>query len=165
MLVILGPYTRLPDVLWMFSHLKDENSRLALNQNPHFYRRLPIFPEAYEGKFRMKPVKIIQHEVISVLVDNPGHAGRVYIETAREVRVFGNAWDTNDTIIFKGSCILYFFPPSLTLCQTSVEVLRVKALLRKPSKVYPTYGVLKSLLNQRFYVIITGTAPHRPHPR
>ena len=92
----------------MFSHFEDERRRLSLEQNPHFYKAFPPFLETYEGKFRMNPIQTFRYEQVSVLIDNPEHAGRVFLETAREVRAFGNAWETNDTIIFKGSWLFMF---------------------------------------------------------
>ena len=106
--MVLGPRSDLSEVLWKFSRLKDEKKRLILEQNPHFYKVLPTLPEAYGGKFRMDPIgrlETFRHERISVLVDNPGLAGRVFLETAREVRAFGNVWVPKDAIIFKGSCL------------------------------------------------------------
>ncbi|KAF8480504.1 hypothetical protein DFH94DRAFT_743572 [Russula ochroleuca] len=62
---------------------------------------LPISPEKYGGKFTMDPIRTFQHQKISVLIDNLGPAGRVFFETAKETRVFGNAWLPKDAIIFK----------------------------------------------------------------
>ena len=107
--MVLGPHSDLSEVLWKFCRLRDEKKRLILEQNPHFYKALPISPEAYGGKFRKEPIRrfeTIRHETISVLVDNPGLAGRVFLETAREVRAFGNVWVPKDAIIFKGWCPL-----------------------------------------------------------
>jgi hypothetical protein len=103
----------------MFSRFKDKKRRLSLEQNPHFYEALPSSPKTYGGEFRMNPIQTFQYEGISVLIDNPDRAGRVFLETAGKVRVFGNVWDVNDTIIFKGSWLFMGFPPSLTPCQTS----------------------------------------------
>ena len=80
--VMLGPHSDLSEVLWKFSRFKDEKKRLTLKQNPHFYERLPISPKTYGGEFRMDPIQTFQHERISVLIDNPGRAGRVFLETA-----------------------------------------------------------------------------------
>ena len=117
MLVILDQNSDLSEVLWMFSRFKDKERRLSLEQNPHFYR-LPSFPGKcdYGGKFRMNPVQTFRYERVSVLLDNPDHAGRVFLETARVVRAFGNAWEANGTIIFKGSwCFILFLPLPDTL--------------------------------------------------
>jgi len=115
MSVVLSQHASLPEVLWNFSRFKGEK-RLTLKQNPHFYEMLPISPEKYGGKFTMDPIRTFQHQKISVLIDNLGPAGRVFFETAKETRVFGNAWLPKDAIIFKGSCLLNgFFSLSDTL--------------------------------------------------
>jgi hypothetical protein len=105
--VVLGENSDLSDVLWMFSRFKDKERHLSLEQNPHFYDALPCalpsFPETYGGEFRLNPIQTFRYEGVSVLIDNRDHAGRVFLETARVVRAFGNAWEVNDTIIFKGS--------------------------------------------------------------
>ena len=67
---------------------------------------LPALPEEYGGKFRIDPVDTFQHKRISVLTDNSGPTGRVFLETTTETRAFGNVWAPNDAIIFKGSCLI-----------------------------------------------------------
>ena len=101
--VVLKEDSDLSDVLWMFSRFEDKERHLSLEQNPHFYDALPSFPETYGGEFRLNPIQTFRYEGVSVLIDNRDHAGRVFLETARVVRAFGNAWEVNDTIIFKGS--------------------------------------------------------------
>ncbi|KAF8477769.1 hypothetical protein DFH94DRAFT_755681 [Russula ochroleuca] len=49
----------------------------------------------------MDPIQTFQHERISVLTDSSYHEGRVFLETAGKLRVFGNVWALNDCIIFK----------------------------------------------------------------
>jgi hypothetical protein len=110
---MLDPHSSLPEVLWMFSRFPDEKRRLTLSQNPHFYERLPTLPEAYGGEFGMDPIRSLQQR-ISVLIDIPDQAGRVILETAGEIRVFGNLWVLNNVIIFKGLCLLFILFPSLT---------------------------------------------------
>lgn len=104
---MLDPDSDLSEVLWIFSRLKDEDKRLSLKQNPHFYEGLPTSPEAFGGDFRMDPIESFQHETIRVLVDNPDHAGRVFLETEGRMRAFGNVWVPSNAIIFKGSCLLF----------------------------------------------------------
>jgi hypothetical protein len=100
---MLGPQSDVLEVLWNFSRYKATGKgRLTLKQNPHFYKRLPTLPEAYGGDFRMDPIQTFQHERISVLTDSSYHEGRVFLETAGKLRVFGNVWALNDCIIFKG---------------------------------------------------------------
>ena len=115
--VVLDHHSGFSEVLWIFGCLRDDSKirRLTLKQNPHFYPRLPTLPEAYGDNFRMEPIGIFQHERVSVLVDNPNRAGQVFLETARETRAFGNVWVPNETIIFKGSCLLCCFSLSDTL--------------------------------------------------
>ena len=115
MLVVLTRHASWPEVLWNFSRFKAEK-RLTLKQSPHFYELLPTSPEKYGGGFTMDPIKTFQHQKISVLIDNPG-PGRVFLETAKEKRVFSNAWVPKDVIISKGSCLFSMaFATSLTPC-------------------------------------------------
>ena len=107
--VTLNPHSNSSDVLLLFSRLKDEKKRLALEQNPHFYKSLLTRPEKHMDEIRMDPVETFQHWQISVLIDNPGHAGRVFLEAAGNVRTFGNVWDLDNTLIFKGSSSLCFY--------------------------------------------------------
>jgi hypothetical protein len=106
---------------------------------------LPTRSSEYGGEFRAYPVETFQHERISVLTDDSGKAGRVYLETAEKKRVFGRVWIPEDAIIFKGPCILLFLFFFQTLYQISLERLRVKALSVRSSKTPLTYGVLRSL--------------------
>jgi hypothetical protein len=113
--VVLTQHASWPEVLWNFSRFKGEK-RLTLEQNPHFYEVLPTSPEKYGGGFTMDPIKTFQHQKISVLTDNPG-TGRVFLEIAKERRVFGNAWVPKDAIISKGSYpfinMFFFFSDTL----------------------------------------------------
>ncbi|KAH9984466.1 hypothetical protein BJV77DRAFT_1037504 [Russula vinacea] len=85
------------DILWNFSHFEDER-RLTLAQNPHFYEG-PTFPgpttcgpasntwpaENYEG-------------TIYVLTNNER---RVFLELEQNWRAFDNVWRTNNSLLFK----------------------------------------------------------------
>ena len=109
MTVKLGPLLNSQDPFRLFNY---EKKLLALEQNPHFYERLPTRPEKYGGNFRMDPIKIVRDQkTISVLTDNPDHAGQVFVDIERRnlKRAFGNVYVQNDTIIFKGSCFKCFF--------------------------------------------------------
>jgi hypothetical protein len=142
------------EVLWNFSRYSDER-RVGLRQNPHFYE-LPTLAGNYGGEFRIDPIELETepnnshrktHEKIDqeidVLTDN---SGRVYLETDRQKRAFGNVWALKKAIIFKGSSLSFFpFSRPLTSCQMSVENSRAKNSSGLPLKAYPTYGVLKSL--------------------
>ena len=132
--VVLDHHSGFSEVLWIFGCLRDDSEmrRLTLEQNPHFYSRLPTIPEAYGGNFRMEPIGTFQHERVSVLVDNPNYAGQVFLETARETRAFGNVWVPNETIIFKGSCLLCCFSLSdalLDVCGNLVGESIVEAAI------------------------------------
>ncbi|KAH9997372.1 hypothetical protein BJV77DRAFT_984927 [Russula vinacea] len=88
--VVLTRHASWPEVLWNFSRFKAEK-RLTLKQSPHFYELLPT---------SRRNTVTFQHQKISVLIDNPG-PGRVFLETAKETRVFRNAWIPKDSFIFK----------------------------------------------------------------
>ena len=105
---MLGLHSSPSEVLWISTYFKDKNKRLALEKNAHFYKSLPTLPEDYGGEFRLEPIETFQHERISVLIDNPDHTCRVFLETGGRMRAFGNVWVVNDTIIFKGSCLFMF---------------------------------------------------------
>jgi hypothetical protein len=107
--VVLSKHSSLSEVLWIFSRFEDDR-RLTLKQNPHFYEALPSSLEKYGGTFRMDPIETFQHQKIHVLVDNPGPTGQLFLETENGTRAFGNAWVPKDVIVFKGSCsCLVFF--------------------------------------------------------
>ena len=95
------------EIMWNFSRMKDE-SRLTLKDNPHFYESLPRSAKKYNGQFRTEPVETFQREKISVLTDNPRRTGRLFLETAKKKRAFGNVWVVNETIIFKVSYLFVF---------------------------------------------------------
>ena len=99
---MLSETSGLKEILWNFSRFRDER-RLTLKQNPHFYELLPTLPEEYEGRFQRDPIDTFDRHHINVLTDNLGPTGRVFLETPRYSRVFGNVWVPKDVIIFKGS--------------------------------------------------------------
>ena len=101
-----GSYWGLQDIFGPSSHFKD------LKQNFHFYEMLPTRPEDYRSDFRMDPIKSVGYQkTISVLTDNPDHAGQVFVDSAGRKRAFVNVYVLNDTIIFKGLCLICFFFP------------------------------------------------------
>jgi hypothetical protein len=102
---MLSKTSGLEEVLWNFSHLRDER-RLTLEQNPHFYELLPTSPEEYGGEFRRDPIETFDHDKISVLTDRFGSGGRVFLEVDKERRAFGNVWVPKHAMVFKGSCLL-----------------------------------------------------------
>jgi len=104
---VLSQSSDTKEILWNFSRFKD-GRRLTLKDNPHFYEKLPTSAEKYEGQFRTDPVETFQQEKISVLTDNPGLTGRLFLETAKGKRAFGNVWVPKEAIIFKGSYLSVF---------------------------------------------------------
>ena len=106
----------LAEILWNFSHFEDDK-RLRLAQNPHFYVGLPRSPTAYGGTFSSQPTDIYEGRIY-VLTNNSvpisGDSRRVFFEFDGEKRAFDNFWDTNNTLIFKGWDLMSLLLPSLT---------------------------------------------------
>ena len=116
---VLSDSPSLREILWNFSRFKDENQRLTLRENPHFYAELPASPKAYGDSVKIDPTEDFWHaDEFYVLADNPEP---VYIMTDQVLRSFGNVWCPYSTIVLKGLSILFlFFPLFLMSCQTSV---------------------------------------------
>ena len=96
--------SKLTEILWNFARYKDER-RLALSQNPHFYKDLPRNKHAYREDFQRDPTEnFLGSTGIYVLIDRPG---RVYLESDQNSRAFGNVWAPSKAMIFKGSCITF----------------------------------------------------------
>jgi len=96
----------LAEILWNLSRFKDER-RLTLKQNPHFYARLPMSPDAYGGGFTMEPTEDFRHgDKFYILTDRQGLA---YCKSDQYTRYFGNFWCPNGAIIFKGEHVLHWF--------------------------------------------------------
>ena len=108
---VLNESPSLEEVLWNFSHFKDEKCRLTLRENPHFYAELPTSREAYGDEFRIDPTEDFRHvNEFYVLADKPE---LVHIMTDRISQSFGNFWCPRDAVIFKGSGVLVsVFSPS-----------------------------------------------------
>ena len=87
----------LPEILWNFSHFKDEQ-RLSLVQNPHFYGELPMSPDAYGGTFKGRCIENRLPDKIFVPINN---SRRVYFDFTGNRRVF-DVWKTKKALIFKG---------------------------------------------------------------
>jgi hypothetical protein len=106
--------SKLPDILWIFSHFapkpkkpKDPRDKRYLTLAQNFYDGLPIFPTAFVDTFKTQPTEHYQG-TIYVLTNNER---RVFLELGEKRRTFDNVWKTNDTLIFKGSCpAIVFFP-------------------------------------------------------
>ena len=146
---MLGEGSNLSEVLWNFSRYKDPEKRLALKQNPHFYKDLPHLSREYGDNFRGDPID-------ENFLDTPGHKifvltdrqGRIYLETGRDPRAFGNVWCPQKSIIFKGlssSSLALLIFAHFDNVQTSAESSRVKGLSSHPSKESLTYGVAWSV--------------------
>ena len=104
---VLSESSDINEILWNFSRFKGER-RLTLQDNPHFYVKLPTSPEKYGDKFLTEPIETFHEAQISVLTDNPHLTSRVFLETAKQKRVFGNVWVPRNAIIFKGSYLSVF---------------------------------------------------------
>jgi len=100
---VLNENPTLAEILWNFSCFEDER-RLTLKQNPHFYANLSLSPEAYGAGFTMEPTEDFRHaDKFYVLIDRQG---LTYFKTDQYTRCFGNFWCPNGAIIFKGEHIL-----------------------------------------------------------
>ncbi|KAI9442753.1 hypothetical protein H4582DRAFT_1309113 [Lactarius indigo] len=91
-----------PEILWNFSRYKGR-ARITLEQNPHFYLRCPADESAFTPKFRRLPLQDLSgvlenNATVYVLFDRPG---RVFLTTERELRIFGNVWALNGSLIFR----------------------------------------------------------------
>ena len=110
----LNGTSKLPDILWIFSHFppeKPEDSRnkrrLTLAQNPQFYGGFSISSTARLDTLKIRPTEDYQ-DTIYVLTNSER---RVFLELGEKRRTFDNVWRMNDTLIFKGSCpAIIFFP-------------------------------------------------------
>ena len=96
----------------------------------------------YGNDFNADPIaENFQHAKICVLTDKPG---RLYLETNKNRRAFGNFWVPDKAIIFKGSSITFSFPCvrilTAFLLQTSVESLRANASFKNPFKKHLIRG-------------------------
>lgn len=129
----LSESSDMSEILWNFSLRKgnkNEERLLTLKQNPHFYEELPTSPMDYGDKFSMAPIESIEtclHERsirrISILTDNLGEAGRVFLETGKKTRGFGNVCVLKNAVIFKGSW-LSFLSHLISRLITSSQLLR-----------------------------------------
>jgi hypothetical protein len=107
---VLSQSSNVAEILWNFSRFKD-GRRLTLKNSPHFYEKLPTSAEIYGGLFLSDPTdpnEIFHHDKISILTDNSGLTGRVFLEAAKKERIFGNVWVLDEAIIFKGSYLSVF---------------------------------------------------------
>ena len=108
---MLGEGSNLSEVLWNFSRYtgKEREKRLTLGQHPHFYRGLPLVSREYGDDFQSDPIENFldtsspEHKIF-VLTNRQG---RVYLESGKDPRAFGNVWCPQRTIIFKGSSLAF----------------------------------------------------------
>ena len=155
------------EILWNFCRFKDKKERLRLSQNPQFYAPFPNFT----NQFREEPTEDFKVEKVYVLTDNPSR--RVYLETARNRRAFGNVWSLNKVIIFKGSRLpnrFFFLFAFLTPPQTSVENLRATVSSGRAFRTRSTlgYGALRSLhdlVPLCGHIRQIGAIRHQPRPQ
>jgi len=95
-LQVLPPKTNIAEILWNFSHYEDDE-RLDLVRNPHFYSELPQDPAGYVNNFRSQPTDSYVGKVY--VLTNDSH--RVFFKLGEELRAFDNVWDTNEILVFK----------------------------------------------------------------
>ena len=98
---MLSPAASIEEVLWNFAQF-DDDRRITLQNNPHFYLDLPTSSHAYTGQFKARPLenlKLRPNAIVYVLVDQPR---RVFLETRQETWMFGNVFVFKDVMIFKG---------------------------------------------------------------
>jgi len=80
-----------PEILWNFMH-PEVGGSITLSQNPHFYKPLPVSPNAYTGTFNCQP-NFMGPGHICVLKNNER---RVFLQCGpaccKETRTFDNVW-------------------------------------------------------------------------
>lgn len=99
---VLSQTAGFEEVLWNFAHFEDER-RISLQDNPHFYAEFPTSLDAYTPQFKALPVEKFElkpNTTIYVLIDQ---RRRVFLETRNETRIFSNVFTLKDALIFKGS--------------------------------------------------------------
>ncbi|KAH9051166.1 hypothetical protein EDB83DRAFT_2398339 [Lactarius deliciosus] len=96
---ILGEETSVQEILWNFSRLEGKK-RITLKQNPHFYKGLPSLAREYSDEFTSDPIVKFWDatDEIWVLTDE---RSRVFLETDKRTRAFGNFWVPDEAIILK----------------------------------------------------------------
>ena len=101
---------RIQEILWNFCRSKDEKKCLTLEENPHFYEKLPTSLESYGDRLKIDPTEDFRHaNKFYVLADKPDF---VYIMTDQVLWPFGNFWCPKNAIIFKGSDDFLLLPVS-----------------------------------------------------
>ncbi|KAI9438944.1 hypothetical protein H4582DRAFT_104166 [Lactarius indigo] len=91
----------LPEILWNFSRYED-CARVALEENPHFYLHFPADESIYTPMFQCHPLHdfgaLKHNDTVYVLFDGPG---RVFLDFEHKLRIFGNVWSLNGSLIFR----------------------------------------------------------------
>ncbi|KAH9033762.1 hypothetical protein EDB85DRAFT_1050880 [Lactarius pseudohatsudake] len=91
----------LPEILWNLSRYKDY-ARVALEDNPHFYSHFPADESEYTPMFQRYPLHDLgalkHNDTVYVLFDGPG---RVFLDIEHKLRIFGNVWSLNGSLIFR----------------------------------------------------------------
>ena len=100
-----SPSLALPEILWNFGRYNND-ARITLEQNPHFYLRCPVDESVYTPTFRRYPLKDLSgalecNDTVYVLFDRPC---RVFLDSEHKPRIFGNIWLLNGTFILRGLC-------------------------------------------------------------
>ena len=94
------------EILWHLRYSKYKTDRVTLKENPHFYTSLPTLLKAHGDSIKIDPTEDFQQaDTFYVLTDRQEP---VHIMTGNKIlHSFGNLWCYNNTIIFKGSAILF----------------------------------------------------------
>ena len=131
------------EILWNFSHYKDEQKRLTLSENPHFYAELPTSPEEYGDSLKIDPTEDFRHaDKFYVLIDKPE---LVHIVTDRVSQCFGNFWCLKNAFIFKGLGVFFVLSPVSEVLPDICGRLRGESIIK--TSLAGTYcGFCKQIL-------------------
>ena len=78
---------------------------LTLKDNPHFYAELPTLLKAHGDSIKIDPTEDFRHaDKFYVLTDKQEV---IHISGNKILHSFGNLWRFENTIIFKGSGVLF----------------------------------------------------------
>jgi hypothetical protein len=134
---MLSQTALLRHVLWNFSRFED-NRRITLQDNPHFYVNLPTAVDAYTGDFKARPVENLQlkpNATFYVLLDKPS---RIFLEAGQDSRIFTNVFVLQDVMIFKGlSNILSFICSASDMSSDIHGVLEGESVVEESIKGMP----------------------------
>ena len=105
--VTLSNKPSIQEILRGFRFLRrGENGQLTLKDNPHFYAELPTLLKAHGEGVKIDPTEDFRHgDKFYVLTDKQE---LVHIMTGNKIlHSFGNLWRFENTIIFKGSGVVF----------------------------------------------------------